>query len=562
MPTLHKRREVMGFSEEESVNNSDTPESSGRANPVLLEVFKNRFSSICEEMGVALNRTAFSPNIKERRDFSCALFDADGSMIAQAAHIPVHLGSMPMSVKAAIDAVEFEEGDMVMLNDPYKGGTHLPDITIVAPVFLQEVDPESNTLQKAKPKLHFFVANRAHHADVGGITSGSMPLSSSLFQEGVIIPPLKIMKRGERDNDLMALFLNNVRTPHEREGDFAAQIMANITGTRRVEELVEKYGLPEVKRYANSLMNYSEIITRKRIASIPDGIYEFEDLLDDDGKGTSDINISVVLTIIGDRAIVDFGNSHTQVKGCVNAVYSITLSAVIYVFRTLIEENIPFNAGCFRPITVITKKGTVVDALFPSPVAGGNVETSQRIVDTVLGALEKALPGEIPAASQGTMNNLTVGGVDGRTSGPFAYYETLAGGMGATATSHGQSAVHSHMTNTLNTPVEALEYSYPFLVTEYSIRKGSGGKGRFSGGDGLVRQMQMLSDAEVTVLSERRVHPPYGAAGGEPGSCGINTVVRNQKREIMAGKFHAELKKGDTLRIETPGGGGYGAVES
>ncbi len=519
-----------------------------KPNPVLLEVFKNRFSSICEEMGVTLNRTAFSPNIKERRDFSCALFDDSGSMIAQAAHIPVHLGSMPMSVQAAIDAVSFEEGDMVMLNDPYKGGTHLPDITIVAPVFSprDDISPQ------------FFVANRAHHADVGGMTSGSMPLSKSLFQEGVIIPPLKIMKKGKIDNDLMALFLNNVRTPQEREGDFAAQIMANITGIRRIKEMVEKYGRKKLHSYAVSLMNYSEIITRKKIESIPDGVYEFEDKMDDDGKGTKDINIKVILTIKGDTASLDFTDSHAQVTGSINAVYSITLSAVIYVFRTLIEENIPFNAGCFRPITVITKKGTIVDALFPSPVAGGNVETSQRIVDTVLGALEKALPGKIPAASQGTMNNVTVGGMDERTNTPFAYYETLAGGMGATAVSNGENAVHSHMTNTLNTPVEALEYSFPFLMTEYSIRKNSGGRGNFSGGNGMVREMKILSDVEVTVLSERRVYPPYGIAGGAPGSCGKNSIIRKGKEEVMPGKFHEELKKGDRLRIETPGGGGYG----
>jgi len=553
-------------------------------NPILLEVFKNRFTSICEEMGVTLKRTAFSPNIKERRDFSCALFDANGSMIAQAAHIPVHLGSMPLSVKAAIEAVEFEQGDMVMLNDPYKGGTHLPDITIVAPVFVPEADsftplPPSackekshreNSIHRQKgtrkttahdrkhPIPRFFVANRAHHADVGGMTSGSMPLSSSLFQEGVIIPPLKIVKKGHLDRDLMALFLNNVRTPQEREGDFSAQIMSNLTGIRRIQELVKKYHLSGVTCYATSLMDYSERITRKKIASIPDGVYEFEDRLDDDGKGTTNIHIHGVLTIEGDGATLDFSASHAQVAGSVNAVYSITLSAVIYAFRTLIKEDIPFNAGCFKPITVITQKGTIVDAMFPAAVAGGNVETSQRVVDTVLGALRKALPGQIPAASQGTMNNLTVGGMDPRTQTPFAYYETLAGGMGATATGHGESAVHSHMTNTLNTPVEALEYSYPFLVTEYSIRKNSGGSGRFSGGDGLVRQMRMRCDVEMTVLSERRVHPPHGIDGGGPGSCGRNYIIRNGKKELMPGKFHAELKKGDSLRIETPGGGGYG----
>ncbi|SMD01744.1 N-methylhydantoinase B [Desulfocicer vacuolatum DSM 3385] len=564
MPPLIPSDPLDLHADSRKTNKAHGNETSGKdiPNPILLEVFKNRFTSICEEMGVTLNRTAFSPNIKERRDFSCALFDANGAMIAQAAHIPVHLGSMPLSVKAAIDAVEFEQGDMVMLNDPYKGGTHLPDITIVAPVF----DPES--LSPAKPgagkkiprqnRPRFFVANRAHHADVGGMSAGSMPLSSSLFQEGVIIPPLKIVKKGQLDKDLMTLFLNNVRTPQEREGDFSAQIMANLTGIRRIRELVKKYSLPEVKRYATSLMDYSETITRKKIASIPDGVYEFEDRLDDDGKGTKDIHIHVILTIKGDGATLDFRHSHAQVTGSVNAVFSITLSAVIYVFRTLIKEDIPFNAGCFKPISLITKKGTIVDAVFPAAVAGGNVETSQRVVDTVLGALEKALPGQIPAAGQGTMNNLTVGGMDLRTHTPFAYYETLGGGMGATATNNGENAVHSHMTNTLNTPVEALEYSYPFLVTQYAIRKHSGGGGKFCGGDGMIREMRMLGPAEMTVLSERRIHPPHGIDGGKPGACGNNYIIRNGRKKIMPGKFHAQLKKGDTLGIETPGGGGYG----
>jgi N-methylhydantoinase B len=407
----------------------------------------------------------------------------------------------------------------------------------------------------------FFVANRAHHADVGGMSPGSMPLSSSLFQEGVIIPPLKIIKKGKQDQDLMALFLNNVRTPREREGDFAAQIMANLTGIRRVKELIEKYGLPELQQYAASLMDYSETITRKKIASIPDGNYEFEDFMEDDGMGTEMINIKVNLSIHGDTASLDFTGSHKQVKGSINAVYAITLSAVIYTFRTLIEENIPFNAGCFRPVKVITQKGTIVDAAFPAAVAAGNVETSQRIVDVILGALEKALPGKIPAASQGTMNSLAIGGMDDRNNSPFAYYETLAGGMGATATGHGQSAVHSHMTNTLNTPVEALEYNFPFLVTEYSILNGSGGKGKFSGGNGLVRQMQMLSNAEVTVISERRVLYPYGFEGGSPGKRGKNTIIpagKNNHSKKMPGKFHVTLETDDTLRIETPGGGGYG----
>jgi N-methylhydantoinase B len=517
-----------------------------RVNPIMLELFKNMFSSISEEMGMTLNRTAFSPNIKERRDFSCAVFDREGDMIAQAAHIPVHLGSMPLSVKSAIESVQFRDGDMVILNDPFKGGTHLPDITIVAPVFSNDKD------------LSFFVANRAHHADVGGMTSGSMPLATSIFQEGIIIPPLKICEGGKMDHKVMRFFLNNVRTPAEREGDFAAQIMANITGGKRTRELIEKYGLELVDFYAKNLMEYAEKITRKTIKEIPDGIYTFEDFMDDDGLGDKKIGIKVMVRVTGDEVVLDFSDSHEQVRGSVNAVYAITLSSVLYVFRALIKEDIPANAGCLRPITILTKKGTIVDAEFPAAVAGGNVETSQRIVDVILGALIQALPDRISAASQGTMNNITIGGIDERNGQPFTYYETLGGGMGATAKSHGESAIHSHMTNTLNTPIEALEYSYPFLVTEYSIRKGSGGEGFFYGGDGIVREVNLLSDAEVTVLSERRKISPYGQAGGKPGMLGRNIVIKGEVMTERPGKFSERMEKGDTIRIETPGGGGYG----
>ncbi len=517
-----------------------------QVNPILLEVFKNRFSSISEEMGMTLNRTAFSPNIKERRDFSCAVFDANGDMIAQAAHIPVHLGSMPLSVKSAIEALDWEEGDMVMLNDPFKGGTHLPDITIVAPVFAGGDHPS------------FYVANRAHHADVGGMSSGSMPLARSIFQEGLIIPPLKVVEKGKIDRKIMGFLLNNVRTSTEREGDFAAQIMANITGVRRTIQLIEKYGLEMVAFYSGALMDYAERMTRDTISRIPDGTYEFEDYMDDDGFGHEKIAIHVSIRVDGDSARLDFTKSHDQVEGSINAVYAITLSAVLYVFRALVKRDIPTNAGCLRPIEVITRKGTIVDAEFPAAVAGGNVETSQRIVDVILGALSQALPEVIPAAHQGTMNNITIGGIDPRNDKPFAYYETIGGGMGATAHSDGESAVHCHMTNTLNTPIEALEYSYPFLVTEYSIRRGTGGAGRHTGGNGIVREVLLLGDAEVTVLSERRHIPPYGLFGGEPGAVGKNIVIRDGAPEDMGGKFSVSLKKGDRVRIETPGGGGYG----
>ncbi|WP_457641896.1 hydantoinase B/oxoprolinase family protein [Persephonella sp.] len=514
-------------------------------NPILLEVFKNKLSSIAEEMGIILQKTAFSPNIKERKDFSCALFNEAGELIAQAAHIPVHLGSMAVSVKSVIRTVDFEEGDMVVLNDPYKGGTHLPDVTLIAPVFING-------------KLKYFVANRAHHADIGGVSAGSMPISTSIFQEGIVIPPVKLIKKGNIDNEILSIIKNNVRTPEERDGDFHAQIVANKTGIKRIKELVEKYSDEMVTLYMNALLDYSEKIMREKLKGIPDGEYQFEDFMEDDGIERKDIKIHVKLKIEGDRAVVDFSDTDPQTEGSINAVKSITVSAVYYVFRSLIEEDIPTNEGCFRPIEVITKKGTIVDAIYPSPVSAGNVETSQRIVDVVLGALSKAIPEYIPAASQGTMNNITIGGIDPQTGKSFTYYETIGGGMGAYAGGDGESAIQSHMTNTLNTPIEALEYSYPIMVTKYSVRKNSGGSGVFKGGDGIVREIQLLADAEVTVISERRKIPPYGLFGGEAGEVGRNIVIRNGKQEIEKGKFHRKLKKGDKIRIETPGGGGYG----
>ncbi|TVM35807.1 hydantoinase B/oxoprolinase family protein [Oceanidesulfovibrio marinus] len=521
-------------------------------NPILIEVFKNRFASICEEMGMTLMRTGFSPNIKERRDFSCALFDAQGEMIAQAAHIPVHLGSMPLSVQAAIAAQPMERGDMVILNDPFKGGTHLPDITLVAPVFADDEATEPS----------FYVANRAHHADVGGISAGSMPLSTSIFQEGIIIPPLTFVKGGEIVQPLLTFFLNNLRTPQEREGDFAAQVMANVTGVKRAQELIAKYGLDVVQQYADVLLDYAETVTRAAVSRIPDGEYEFEDFMDSDGITDELVPIRCLLSVQGDTATLDFSASGPQVQGSVNAVRAITLSAVLYVFRALITENISTNAGCLRPLTVVTQPGTIVDARFPAAVAGGNVETSQRIVDVILGALAQALPQAMPAASQGTMNNITIGGYDPHKDRPFAYYETLGGGMGATRHADGESAVHSHMTNTLNTPVEAMEYAYPFLVREYGIRRGSGGAGAHTGGNGMVREIELTADAEATVLSERRRIGPYGLQGGEAGGKGRNVIIRRQDgTEVLdeqPGKFNARLHAGDRIRMETPGGGGWG----
>ncbi len=511
---------------------------------LFLEVFRNKLSSVAEEMGLVLQRTSFSPNIKERKDLSCAVFTSKGELIAQAAHIPVHLGSMSTAVREAINSVEFREGDMVLLNDPYRGGTHLPDMTLVAPVFYG-----------GEPIL--FVASRAHHADVGGVSSGSMPLSTVLFHEGIVVPPVKLVKGGDLNEDVLKLLLSNVRTPEEREGDLMAQVMANRVGISRLRDILKATGKEEFLKLSGELMEYGRRLMEEAIRNIPDGEYTFEDFLEDDGLGRRDIRIKVKISVKGSKAVVDFSESDPQTEGPMNAVRSITLSATYYAFRCLLDEEAPTNDGCFRPIEVITKKGTVLDADFPAPVSGGNVETSQRIVDVVLGALAKALPKTIPSASQGTMNNITVGGKDPRTGRSFTYYETIGGGMGAWADGDGESAVHSHMTNTMNTPVEALEHSYPFLVRSYAVRRNSGGGGTHRGGDGIVREIEFLTDVEVTVLSERRRIPPYGLFGGEPGEVGRNLLVEENKIEELPGKFTRRFKKGSRLRIETPGGGGY-----
>lgn len=514
--------------------------------PIRLEVLKNRFASLTEEMGAVLQRTAFSPNIKERRDFSCALFDGDGEMLAQAAHIPVHLGSMPLSVAAAIRRVDLAPGDMVMLNDPYCGGTHLPDITLVMPVFCGQPTPS------------FFLANRAHHADVGGISAGSLPLSTEIFQEGLRIPPVRIVRAGQLDGELLGLLLANVRTPEEREGDLNAQLAANRVGERRLLEIVERYGLEETARYGGALLDYGEAMMADVIAAIPDGCYRYEDVLDDDGTGQGPIPIRCELTVAGRRASVDFSASSPQVPGCVNAVRAITLSAVFYVFRLLAPEDIPGSAGCMRPLAVRTARGTVVDCAFPAAVAGGNVETSQRIVDVLLGALAQALPEHIPAASCGSMNNLTIGGADPRHDHLFAYYETIAGGAGGGPAGPGAGGLHTHMTNTLNTPVEALEHAYPLRVRRYTLRTGSGGPGMHPGGDGVVKEMELLGDARITIISDRRKQGPYGLQGGEPGRPGRNALLREGQLLELPGKCSLAGRSGDVLVIETPGGGGWG----
>jgi N-methylhydantoinase B len=547
--------------------------------PTTLEIYRALYTSVAEEMGIALRRTAFSPNIKERRDYSCAVFDSSGRVIAQGDHMPVHLGSMPMAVTAALNEVEIVLGDVIALNDPFAGGTHLPDVTLVRGVFTRDgvtgrqgdgekvrgkISASRRFTSSPRPRLPaspsplFFVANRAHHADIGGATPGSMGLATDIYGEGVRIPPVRLVRNGELDKDILRLILANVRGHDERLGDFQAQIGSLKTGEARLWEIVKRRGAHEAADYATHLIAYSARLMRQTIVNIPDGEYAAEDWLDNDGISDEAIPIRVRIKIKGDQARVDFTGSAAQVAGAINAVAAITISAVSYVFRCLVGGDVPASAGLMQPVEVIAPAGTVVNAAHPASVAGGNVETSQRIVDVLFKALAQALPERIPAASQGTMNNLTIGGVDMRTGREFSYYETVAGGMGGRPSHDGMSAVHTHMTNSLNTPAEALEYAYPLRVREYSIRKDSGGEGKHRGGDGVIREIETLVAARMSLLADRRKTAPYGLGGGEAGRVGGNSIISEGQTRETSSKGSWELKAGDRIRIETPGGGGHG----
>ena len=523
--------------------------------PISLEVFKNMFISVSEEMGVALQRTSYSPNIKERRDFSCAIFDPQGQMVAQAAHQPVHLGAMPASVQAALDTFPdaLRPGDMVILNDPYLGGTHLPDITLVAPVYVEEAEERH---------LAGFVSNRGHHADVGGMTPGSLPLSTELYQEGLILPPVKLARGGRLNQEVIQLICRNSRTPQERKGDLAAQIASIRVGERRLREVTQRYGLAETLEHMAALLDYSERVTRQAIQGIPDGVYKVIDYMDDDGLSEQLVPIAVTITVAGDQMSVDFTGTSPQRPGCINAPQAVTVSACLYVIRCVVGEGAPANQGCLRPVRIITPLGSLVNPEPQHGVAGGNVETSQRITDVLLAALAQALPKLIPAASQGTMNNLLIGGHDLTRERPFVYYETIGGGMGARPTKDGISGIHTHMTNTMNTPIEALEFAFPLRLRRYALRRGSGGEGKFRGGDGLVRDVEFLTQARVTILSERRKTAPQGFHGGHHGQSGENVLLRGGYEEVhLAGKETFDVEPGDVLSIRTPGGGGWGTPE-
>jgi len=519
-----------------------------RVDPITLEVLRNALAGVAEEMNANLVRTGYSPNIKERRDCSAALFDPRGRMIAQAESIPVHLGAMPFSVAAALEHFEeLKPGDTVILNDPFAGGAHLPDITFITPIF-------------HRARLVGIAANRAHHADIGGKAPGSLAGDATeIYQEGLRIPPLLLWRAGELDEAVLKLILANTRTPEERLGDLRAQRAANETGLRRFLELVERYGMELLRAAIEELLDYSERRMRAELAAIPDGRYEYEDYLDDDGLGEGPIRLHVQVEVRGDEIMIDFSGSAPQVEGPVNAVYAVTASAVYYTIRALTDPDIPPNEGCYRPIVIVAPEGTVVNASPPAAVVGGNLETSQRIVDVLLGALAQALPERAIGACQGTMNNLSLGGIDPRTGRAYAFYETIGGGLGARADKDGIDGVHSHMTNTLNTPIEALEIAYPLRVERYELRRDSGGAGRRRGGLGIRREIRVLGHrARLSLLADRRRTRPYGVRGGLPGEPGADALIIGGEERPLPGKGTVVVEPGTVVRVETPGGGGYG----
>ncbi len=511
--------------------------------PITQAVFRHRLEAIAEEMGEALARSASSPNIKERRDFSCAVFDGDGRLVAQAAHIPVHLGSMPMSVAAAIEARELGEGDVVVVNDPFAGGTHLPDVTMVTAV---ESDGRLG-----------YVATRAHHMDIGGMSPGSMPLAVDTYQEGIAIPPVYIRRAGVWNDDLLDVLARNVRTPDEFRSDLQAQAAAQATGAARLQALERREGRDLTRAAMSALIAYSERAMRMTIESIPDGVYESQDVLESAMEPDRLFRINVRIEVSGDSAVIDFSGSDPQVAEPMNSVIAITSSAVMYCLVCLIGLDVPVNAGCFVPIQVVAPEGCIVNARPPAAVSAGNVETSQRIVDTVFLALAQAMPDAIPAAGQGTMNNVTFGGWDPRRQRSFAYYETIGGGMGGSPNTPGLSGVHVAMSNTWNTPVEALEYELPLRIEHYRLRHGSGGAGRHPGGDGIERGYRFLVPVRGTVITERRRVPPWGLAGGAAGSPGENRL----NGERLPSKFEFTAGPEDVLSIASPGGGGWGTLD-
>jgi len=510
--------------------------------PIALIIFANRLDAICEEMGAQLRKAAFSPNIRDRLDYSCAIFNAQGLLCAQAAHIPVHLGSMAYAMADVVGAMQWAEGDMVILNDPFKGGTHLPDVTVIAPVFSQAT---------AGAELQGFVVNRAHHADIGADSPGSMPISQHLEEEGLLIEPTYLIRKGELNQGFMQTLLDRLRSPAQSQGDFNAQISANLRGMQRLLELIADDAVL-FNQQLQALNAYADRLAQAALSDIPEGVYEYADSMDSDGLGGEHIPIKLQLTIKDAKVLADFTGTAPQVQGNINCPLSVVAAGVFYVFRCLMPAQTPACAGAFARIRIAAPEGSLLNAQYPAAVAAGNVETSTRVVDVVMGALAQAIPDTMPAMSQGSMNNLAMGSNDGAQS--WDYYETMGGGMGAGEEHAGQSAVQTHMTNTLNTPIEVLESHYPLRVKEYAIRCGSGGQGKKQGGDGLIREFEFTADAQATLLTERRLSQPSGVAGGGAGLSGENSL----NGQALKAKQQLNLKAGDELRVSTPGGGGFG----
>lgn len=511
--------------------------------PIQLTIFCSRLSAVCDEMGASLRRAAFSPNIRDRLDYSCAIFDVDGKLCAQAAHIPVHLGSMAYAMQDIVSAQTWQPSSMLVLNDPYLGGTHLPDVTVVAPVF-------------AEGNLLGFVANRAHHADIGADTPGSMPVSASLHEEGLVIQPSWLVQDGEINQAVMDDILSVMSVPEQTTGDFLAQVSANRVGADRLLALYYQCGGDDYALNLAAMQAYAQRLAQAQFANMPVGQFRFSDVLDDDGQGNTQLALQLTLTISRDaqrtHIRADFAGTCGQTAGNVNCPLSVTAAGVLYVIRCLLPPQTPACAGAFADVTVSAPPGSLLNATYPAAVAAGNVETSTRVVDLVQGALAQAVPERMPAASHGSMNNLAMGShVSGKA---WNYYETIGGGMGASAAAHGMDAVQTHMTNTLNTPVEVLETTYPLQLTRYAIRRGSGGAGQQRGGDGLIREYRFLAPASVTLLTERRASAPWGAHGGGDAQSGANWL----NGQVVAAKITFEVQTNDVVAVHTPGGGGYG----
>lgn len=506
---------------------------------IRLSLFSHQINALCGEMGARLCHAAISPNIRDRLDYSCAMFDCKGQLCAQAAHIPVHLGSMAFAMEGIISQFDWQPGDLVIFNDPYAGGTHLPDVTLVTPVFMQS-------------ECIGFVANRAHHADIGSEDPGSMPLSSCLQEEGVVLSPQYLGKENKIDEHIYEALFAQVQNKQNTYADLCAQVGANLHGVERLQKLVKDIGIVDYKTSIQQMLEYSESMARLELKKIPDGVYSAKDYMDDDGLGNNKIPIQVNVRVNDGIIDVDFSGTAHQTSGNINCPKAVTAAAVFYVFRCLMSDDVPTSKGSFKPITITTQKGSLVDAIFPAAVAAGNVETSSRIVDVVFAALVQACPEIIPACSQGSMNNVAMG-----AKNAWSYYETIGGGAGANANNAGMDAVQTHMTNTKNTPIEVLEMTYPLRLKRYQIRENSGGEGMNKGGDGIVREFEFLENTQLTILSERRTLAPSGIAGGGSGKSGQNFL----NDCLIAGKVALSVNSGDCLRIETPGGGAYGALK-